>query len=103
MQVLEAGGLTRWQKAVPADGNVALVMENHDLVRSINRFGSLDKYWKESAKCLALMYYMQKGVPFIYQGQELGMRNADYKSHSDFRDEPTLYGYQDRINKGMSP
>lgn len=95
--------LTRWQKAVPADGNVALVMENHDLVRSISRFGSPDKYWKESAKCLALMYYMQKGVPFIYQGQELGMLNADYKSHLDFRDEPTLYGYQDRINKGMSP
>ncbi|GAA4654772.1 hypothetical protein GCM10023142_19100 [Anaerocolumna aminovalerica] len=47
--------MTRWQKAVPADGNVALVMENHDLVRSINRFGSLDKYWKESAKCLALI------------------------------------------------
>lgn len=95
--------LTKWQKATPADGNVALVMENHDLLRSISRFGSPDKYWKESAKCLALMYYMQKGVPFIYQGQELGMLNADYESHLDFRDAPTLYAYQDRINKGMSP
>ncbi|HHX17563.1 MAG TPA: alpha-glucosidase [Clostridium sp.] len=95
--------LTRWQKAVSADGNVALVMENHDLVRSVSRFGSPDKYWKESAKCLALMYYMQKGVPFIYQGQELGMLNADYNSHLDFRDAPTLFGYQERINKGMSP
>ncbi|WP_312104569.1 alpha-glucosidase, partial [Lachnoclostridium sp.] len=95
--------LTKWQKAAPTDGNVALVMENHDLVRCISRFGSEDKYWKESATCLALMYYMQKGVPFIYQGQELGMLNADYESHLDFRDDPTLYSYQDRINKGMSP
>ncbi|ABX42702.1 glycoside hydrolase family 13 protein [Lachnoclostridium phytofermentans] len=95
--------LTKWQKAAPMDGNVALVMENHDLVRSISRFGSEDKYWKESAKCLALMYYMQKGVPFIYQGQEIGMLNADYESHLDFRDDPTLFAYQDRINNGMSP
>lgn len=95
--------LTRWQTATAQDGNVGLVMENHDLVRSISRFGSPDKYWSESAKCLALMYFMQKGVPFIYQGQEIGMLNADFDSHLDYRDDPTLFGYQDRINKGMSP
>lgn len=94
--------LTKWQKATQTEGNVSLVMENHDLVRSISRFGSPDKYWKESATCLALMYFMQKGVPFIYQGQEIGMLNADYETYLDYRDEPTLYGYHDRINKGMS-
>lgn len=94
--------LTKWQTATAQDGNVGLVMENHDLVRSISRFGSPHKYWRESAKCLALMYFMQKGVPFIYQGQEIGMLNADFESHLDYRDDPTLFGYQDRINKGMS-
>lgn len=95
--------LTKWQKATKEDGNVALVMENHDLVRCINRFGSPDKYWKESGKCLALMYFMQKGVPFIYQGQEIGMLNADYEDYKDFRDEPTLSGYHERIRAGMTP
>ncbi|MDF2801687.1 MAG: alpha amylase catalytic region [Anaerocolumna sp.] len=95
--------LTKWQKATAQAGNVGLVMENHDLVRSISRFGSPDKYWRESAKCLALMYFMQKGVPFIYQGQEIGMLNADFDSHLEYRDAPTLYGYEDRIKKGMSP
>ncbi|MFV0344099.1 MAG: glycoside hydrolase family 13 protein [Anaerocolumna sp.] len=95
--------LHRWQKATAKDGNVGLVMENHDLVRSVSRFGSADHYWRESATCLALMYFMQKGVPFIYQGQEIGMLNADFASHLDYRDDPTLYGYQDRIDKGMSP
>ena len=94
--------LTKWQNATAKEGNVALVMENHDLVRSINRFGSPDKYWKESAKCLALMYFMQKGVPFIYQGQEIGMLNADYESVLDFRDAPPICAYQDRMKKGMT-
>ncbi len=94
--------LTKWQIATAKDGNVGLVMENHDLVRSISRFGSPDKYFRESAKCLALMYFMQKGVPFIYQGQEIGMLNADYESHLDFRDIPALYSYEDRIQNGMT-
>lgn len=94
--------LSKWQMATASDGNVSLVMENHDLVRSISRFGSSDKHWKESAKCLALMYFMQKGVPFIYQGQEIGMLNADYESHLDFRDMPALFGYEERIESGMT-
>lgn len=95
--------LTKWQVAIARDGNVGLVMENHDLVRSISRFGSPDKYLKESGKSIALMYFMQKGVPFIFQGQEIGMLNADYESHLDFRDFPALYGYEERIKKGMTP
>lgn len=94
--------LSRWQNATKEGGSVGLVMENHDLVRSLSRFGSPDCYFEESAKCLALMYFMQKGVPFIYQGQEIGMLNADYESVSDFCDEPPLLGYQSRIEDGMS-
>ncbi len=94
--------LTRWQQSTNESGSVGLVMENHDLVRSLSRFGSPNEYFKESAKCLALMYFMQKGVPFLYQGQEIGMMNADYNSPADFKDEPPLAGYQGRIEQGMS-
>lgn len=48
------------------------------------------------------MYFMQKGTPFIYQGQEIGMVNADYTSAYDYRDLPTLFSYEQQILNGMS-
>lgn len=94
--------LSKWQDATATDGNVALVLENHDLTRCVNKFGSTGEYWKESAKCLAMMYMLQKGVPFIYQGQELGMTDADYTDVNDYRDAPAIQYYQERIDEGMS-
>jgi alpha-glucosidase len=93
--------LTRWQDATCAEGNVALALENHDLTRCVSHFGNSEKYWKESAKCLAMMYMLQKGTPFIYQGQELGMTNADYTCVEQFQDEPSLCSYHKRIAAGM--
>lgn len=94
--------LTRWQKAVLKDGWIALFLENHDLTRSVSKFGCDDKYWKESAKALALMYFMQMGTPFIYQGQEIGMTNADYEIIEDFDDISTINSYKERLKNGMS-
>lgn len=94
--------LTRWQKAVLKDGWIALFLENHDLTRSVSKFGCDGKYWKESAKALALMYFMQMGTPFIYQGQEIGMTNADYEIIEDFDDISTINSYKERLKNGMS-
>ena len=94
--------LSKWQEATRESGMIGLVMENHDLVRSVSKYGDCGTYWKESAKCLALMLFMQKGIPFLYQGQEIGMLNADFASVEEFRDEPPIASYQKRIKKGMS-
>lgn len=94
--------LSDWQKAVAKDGYIALFLENHDLVRCINKFGNATKYWKESAKALGLMYFMQKGIPFLYQGQEIGMLNADYEDPYDFMDAPPLLSYEKRVEQGMT-
>ncbi|MDR3595013.1 alpha-glucosidase [Clostridium sp.] len=94
--------LSRWQKAVNKDGWIALFLENHDLTRSVSKLGNDKEYWKESAKALALMYFMQMGTPFIYQGQEIGMTNADYNSIDDFDDVATIHGYKERVENGMS-
>lgn len=94
--------LSRWQEAVFKDGWIALFLENHDLTRSVSKFGCETKYWKESSKALALMYFMQMGTPFIYQGQEIGMTNADYNSIEDFDDISTINSYKERIENGMS-
>lgn len=94
---------SKWQAITQDDGYVALMLENHDLPRSLNRFGTVDETYREDcAKCLAMMYMLQKGVPFIYQGEELGMTNVDYTSPNQFRDPPGLFRYQERINAGMS-
>ena len=74
-----------WQKAMYGDAWNALYIENHDHPRAIDRFGSR-KYHKQSAKMLAVMYMCQCGTPFIYQGQEIGMTNTEFRSMDDFRD-----------------
>lgn len=67
------------------DWNV-LFFENHDLIRSVSQFGDVKKYWKQSAKSLALLLLTLKGTPFIYQGQEIGMTNFDYKDINETQD-----------------
>lgn len=94
--------LSRWQDVIYKDGWIALFLENHDLTRSVSKLGNEKKYLKQSAKALALMYFMQMGTPFIYQGQEIGMTNADYTSIDDFDDVATIYNYKERIEHGMS-
>lgn len=65
----------------------SLFYENHDQRRSVGRFNTCDKEYRvESAKLLATTMYFLKGTPFIYQGQEIGMTNANPKSIYDFVD-----------------
>jgi oligo-1,6-glucosidase len=53
-------------------------LENHDQRRSINKFGDPKKYPWESGKMLCLLNLFLRGTPFIYEGEEIGMR--DYPS-----------------------
>lgn len=63
-----------WQQKLEGKAWNALYIENHDHPRIISRYGS-EQYWKESGKMLAAMYILQRGTPFVYQGQEIGMLN----------------------------
>lgn len=54
---------------------IANYLENHDQLRSVNRYGNVDKYYNESAKLLATLLLSLKGTPFIYQGEEIGSLN----------------------------
>ncbi|CAL94927.1 glycoside hydrolase family 13 protein [Azoarcus olearius] len=78
--------LTRWQLALAESGWNALYLENHDLPRVLSRWGDTVRYRYESATALAAMYFLMRGTPFIYQGQELGMANTVFTSLDDFRD-----------------
>lgn len=78
-----------WQGAI--DWNT-LFLGNHDQPRIVSRFGdtSSKELWKRSAKCLAALMYLQRGTPFIYQGEELGMTNAPFETREQLRDVEEL-------------
>lgn len=74
--------LEKWQTALPW---TTLYFENHDQPRALSRFGS-EAYPEPSAKALALLLLSLRGTPFVYQGQEIGMRNFDFTSMDQVQD-----------------
>ena len=79
---------SQWQYKLAGRGWNAMYIENHDHPRIISRYGS-EKYRVESGKMLAAMYMLQRGTPFIYQGQEIGMTNNPLPSLDMYKDVMT--------------
>jgi len=67
----------RWQKYKREEGYWnAVFTENHDRARAVSRFGNDSEEWRAlSAKMLAILQVTQSGTQFVYQGQELGLKN----------------------------
>ena len=82
----------KWQKKLFNVGWNMLYLENHDHPRVISRYGNT-KYWKHSAKTLAVCYLFQQGTPFIYQGQEIGMLNWEPVDAQMYEDVQTRWQY----------
>lgn len=78
----------------------ALMVENHDLGRCINRFGD-EKYRVESAKAIATYNFLLKGTPYIYQGQEIGMVNIRMDTLDEYRDVEVFGKYHDLVETGL--
>jgi len=78
--------VTKWQLSLHDCGWNSLFIENHDQRRSVGRFGTCEEYRKEGAKMLATLYFLLQGTPFIYEGQEIGMTNAHFKSIDEIVD-----------------
>jgi len=78
--------VTKWQTSLHDCGWNSLFIENHDQRRSVGRFGTSEEYRKEGAKMLATLYFLLQGTPFIYEGQEIGMTNAHFKSIDEIVD-----------------
>ena len=88
-----------WQFQLEGKAWNMLYLENHDHPRIISRYGS-EKYWAESGKMLAAAYLFQKGTPFIYQGQEIGMLNWRPEDPQMYEDVQTRWQYENTaLNK----
>lgn len=94
--------MTKWQKGLEDIAWNSLFWENHDQPRSVTRFGSdCKKYRERSAKMLATCLHMMQGTPYIYQGEELGMTNAPFRSIEDFRDLDSINAYHELVQAGI--
>ena len=93
--------LNKWQVSLEGKGWNALFIENHDIPRSTSTWGNDNKYWLESAKAFATTYFLQKGTPFIYQGQEIGMTNTVFNSLSEFQDVKSINEGKEKLEAGI--
>ena len=96
--------LSDWQIQLNGVAWNSLYFCNHDQPRIVSRLGDDSPQWREcSAKCIATCLHMMQGTPYIYQGEELGMTNAPFRSPSDFRDIESINAYQELLQKGFPP
>ena len=92
---------SKWQYQLDGKAWNMLYLENHDHPRIISRYGS-EKFRTESGKMLAVSYLFQKGTPFIYQGQEIGMLNWKSNSPDMYEDVHTKNHYaNDKSNRSQ--
>lgn len=94
--------LSCWQTSLEGVGWNALFTENHDQPRSVSVWGDEGTYRNESAKALAAMYFLMKGTPFIYQGQEIGMTNVAFFDIEDYDDISVKLYYDSQRQAGRS-
>ena len=75
--------LTKWQNALSWN---ACYFENHDQPRFISRFKDLGGYRREASRMMAGLLMTMRGTPFVFEGQEIGMTNGDFKDLSEVED-----------------
>ena len=99
----------RWKKAITDSqlnvqkiGFEANIIENHDEPRGVSRF--LPEYARnaDGAKMLGTVSLLLRGIPFIYQGQEIGMQNVSFGRIEDYDDISTINQYHIAREAGLS-
>jgi len=78
--------LAAWQEGLAERGWNSLYFGNHDQPRAVSRFGDAGAHRVASATTLATVLHCHRGTPYVYQGDELGMANAPYRTIGDYRD-----------------
>ncbi len=90
------------QEEAEGIGLYANILENHDEPRAISRFLPPYAQNKQGAKAIATVSLLLKGIPFIYQGQEIGMTNCPMDSIDQYDDISTKDQYEEALKAGLS-
>lgn len=80
----------------------SLFTDNHDNAMYISRIGNDRELRYESATCIATMFFLLKGVPFIFQGNEFGVASSDYDDIKDYNDVEAINKYNVLIEAGKT-
>ena len=83
-------------------GFLANIIENHDEPRGVNRYLPDHAQNAEGAKMLGTISILLRGIPFLYQGQEIGMSNCPMDSIDEYDDISTHGEYQMAIEAGLT-
>lgn len=95
--------LNKWQVEMQEGGGWnALFWNNHDQPRANNRFGDVENFPYETATMLAQTIHMMRGTPYIYQGEEIGMTDPDFKSIDDYKDIESHNAYKKLLESGKN-
>ena len=90
------------QKLVNPVGFISTIIENHDEPRGVSFYIPKEDLSEKAKKFLATMQMLQRGLPFIYQGQEIGMENVLLTSIREVDDISTLDEYEVCLREGFS-
>lgn len=83
-------------------GVLSTIIENHDEPRGVSHYIAEGQVNDTSKKALGTIQILRKGIPFIYQGQEIGMENQVFESVEDFDDIATINGYHVAKEAGLT-
>ncbi len=91
------------QEKIGDIGMISTIIENHDEPRGVSHYIPADELSETAKKFLGTMQFMLRGLPFIYQGQEIGMENVNFTSMEQIDDISTRDQYKVAIEAGLSP
>ena len=92
--------MATWQRGLADRGWNSLYLGNHDHPRAVTRFGDDGTYRVASAKTLATVLHLHRGTPYVFQGDELAMRNAPFTTISEYRDIQAINAYAEAVEQG---
>lgn len=84
-------------------GMKANIIENHDEPRGVSHYIPEEDCNDYSKKMLAAILFMRPGLPFLFQGQEIGMENTPFETIDEFDDLFTHNEYQVALDAGIEP
>lgn len=90
------------QKRVEGVGYLSNIIENHDEPRGVSHYLPAEELNETGKKMLGGLNFMLKGLPFIYQGQEIGMENLPVDSIDEVDDIAALDQYKVALDAGLS-
>ncbi len=100
MEKLDAAFMADQMRRMEAEGVYpTLFFSSHDMRRHFNRLCGKDR---TKAELLAVFLLTAKGIPFLYQGEEIPMEDVPVESLRDLKDIQGRYGYDKKLAEGES-